>query len=205
MVLSSCKRSRGSTSMVDPDRLAYTIMVLPFGAILSNRLVSLPATASKKRVTLSWPANFLSSVSKWGPDEFNTYLAPCFFNSSTCSSLLTILMRGSFSRAQILINICPNTLAAALLTIARCFPALAIVMNPRTVSGFTISIAPCSISIFFPKGITFMAEVTIYSAQVPPFPTVDEQATLFPSLSLANNPPPEATTVPLPSIPGVCG
>ena len=53
------------------------------------------------------------------------------------------------------------------------------------------------------RGKQCAAEVTIYSAQVPPDGFADEQATLFPIHSFGNKPSPEATTVPLPSSPGI--
>jgi len=55
------------------------------------------------------------------------------------------------------------------------------------------------------KGTQFVAAVSIYSAHEPPDPFFDVHATRFPDLIPAINPFPPATTIPLPSIPGVKG
>src|SRR6516225_12500862 len=58
---------------------------------------------------------------------------------------------------------------------------------------------------FFNKGIQMSVDVTMYSAQVPCPPSGARQATRLPTSHRPIHPPPEATTVPLPSNPGTTG
>ena len=73
----------------------------------------------------------------------------------------------------------------------------------QAVAGFTKNVAACSRDKLPLMGITWPAGTTAYSAQLPPF--LFRTTTRFPRNSLPFRPPPESSTTPTPSKPGVAG
>ena len=126
------------------ERLPYTVITEFLGIFLQIILVKSPPTHYKQLFEPIFYANTFSSVSKFYSVEFKIYLAPSFFNKSTCSCFLTILITSTPSFGKTLFIILPNADAAAVITTHFYFLYLTISSIPMTVNGLTMHIEPCS-------------------------------------------------------------
>lgn len=146
------------------DKHPYTVTVEFFGMFLRIIPVKSPPIASKQVFVPIFSAKTLSSVSKFSSVEFNTYLAPYFFKSSTCSTLLTTLITYIPSFWNSRLTILPRAEAAAVKTTDFYFFWFRISSMPKAVRGLTIDIAPSSKVVSSLKGKHYSDFTIVYWA-----------------------------------------
>ena len=144
------------------DKQPYTVTTEFLGIFFRIVPAKSPAIASKQVLAPSFSAITLSSFSKFSSEEFKTYLAPYFFNRSTCSALLTTLMTSIPSLAKILFTILPKAEAAAVKTTLFYFFYFRMSSMPKAVNGLTIDMHPSSNVVSSPRGKHYSDLTMVY-------------------------------------------
>ena len=130
--------------MCSPERIPDMYRMDLFGMHFKMVPVILPPMASQQMRAFIFKANSFNFYSKSASLELRIWLAPSFFNNSTCYSRRTMFIICTPSGGKNLFNILPKEEAAALTITVFIFFDSAISSIAIAVKGFTKLIEACS-------------------------------------------------------------